>query len=543
MTDQRTDLQTTVLVIGGGVGGIKAAMDLAEGRKDVLLIDKAAAIGGLMTQLDRTFPTNNCDLCTISPHLSAGARQEHIELMPLTQLTGVSGTAGNFSVTLTSTPRYIDLEKCTACGECHKKYPECVSFYPGLDHRAPTCMRYPQATPQAFSIDMAACKDVEGLVKACPAGAINPDDTEKQSTRQVGAIILSTGAELFDPGKLDHFGHGRYPNVVTGLEYERIMSASGPTLGQLMRPSDSKQPKRVAWIQCAGSRGINREDVSYCSSVCCMYALKEAIVTKERFQDDIETTIFYMDMRTFGKDYEGYYQRAKDQYKVRLVRCRPHSIIPDTSNQDMLISYATDEGAGLTTEAFDMVVLSTGFRPSAATTRLAETLGIELNPHRFAKTPSFQPTATSKPGIYVCGVFESPKDIPETMVQASAAACMAGRHLPLSSATAEIEDDLPPERDVIGEQPRIGVFVCDCGQNIGGAIDVDAVVAEASQVSPCGIGRNVRSRVRQGCTGTHSAGRARKEPQSCGDRRLFAAHARGAFPGNGPARRLEQISC
>jgi heterodisulfide reductase subunit A2 len=481
MKDQTAERNKTVLIIGGGVGGIKAAMDLSEAQRDVLMIDKAASIGGLMTQLDRTFPTNNCDLCTISPRLSAGARQRHIELLPMTQLEAISGEAGDFTVTLTSAPRYIDLDKCTACGDCHKQHPECVRFNPGLDHRAPTCMRYPQATPQAFSIDMDACKDVDELVNCCPAGAIDPNDQEKQTTRTVGAVILSTGADLFDPGKLEHFGHGLYPNVVTGLEYERIMSASGPTMGELVRPSDRRQPKRVAWIQCAGSRGVNREDVSYCSSVCCMYALKEAIVTKQRFQDDIETTIFYMDMRTFGKNYENYYQRAKEDYGIRLVRCRPHSLIPDQTSQDMLISYASEETSGLITETFDMVVLSTGFRPSERSTKLAGILGIELNSHRFAKTDSFQPVTTNRPGIYVCGVFEGPKDIPETMVQASAAACMAGQHLPAVTASAEAADAYPPERDVTGEEPRIGVFVCDCGQNIGGAIDVDAVVAEASK--------------------------------------------------------------
>ncbi len=505
MTEHIADPNKTVLIIGGGVGGIKAAMDLSEAGKDVLLIDRAPSIGGLMTQLDRTFPTNNCDLCTISPRLSAGARQRHIELLTSTQLTGVAGEAGNFTITLTNAPRYIDLEKCTACGQCYKAHPECVRFNPGLDHRAPTCMRYPQATPQAYSIDMAACKDIAGLISSCPANAIVADDQEKQHTRRVGAIILATGAELFNPGKLDHFGHGRYPNVVTGLEYERIMSASGPSLGQLVRPSDGRQPKRVAWIQCAGSRGINREDVSYCSSVCCMYALKEAIVTKERFKDDIETTIFYMDMRTFGKDYEAYYQRARDEYGIRLVRCRPHSIIPDATGQDLRIAYATDEAGGMTTDTFDMVVLSTGFRPSAHTTQLAGILGIELNAHRFAKTGSFQPVATTKAGIYVCGVFEGPKDIPESMIQSSAAACRAASHLTHLESTPEPVDDYPPERDVTGQPPRIGVFVCDCGQNIGGAIDVDALVADAKkyphvvsvEMTGHGCGQEALERIRQ----------------------------------------------
>jgi heterodisulfide reductase subunit A len=505
MTDRITDPQNTVLIIGGGVGGIKAAMDLSEAGKDVLLIDRAASIGGLMTQLDRTFPTNNCDLCTISPCLSAGARQRHIELLPLTRLTGVAGQAGNFTITLTSAPRYIDLERCTGCGECHTAHPQCVSFKPGLDHRAPTCMRYPQATPQAFSVDMAACHDVQGLVASCPANAIVPGDREKRHTRKVAAIILATGAELFSPGRLEHFGYGRYPDVVTGLEYERIMSASGPSLGKLLRPSDGRQPRRVAWIQCAGSRGINREDVSYCSSVCCMYALKEAIITKQRFQDDIETTIFHMDMRTFGKDYENYCQRARDEQGIRLVRCRPHSIIPDAKGQDLRISYALDKTSAMTTEAFDMVVLSTGFRPSAHTTRLAGILGIELNAHGFAKTGSFQPVATNKEGIYVCGVIEGPKDIPETMVQSSAAACKAARHLTRRDSATEPVDDYPPERDVAGQPPRIGVFVCDCGQNIGGAIDVEAVVAEAkkyphvvlAEMTGHGCGNEALARIRQ----------------------------------------------
>jgi heterodisulfide reductase subunit A len=472
----------TVLVIGGGVGGMKAAMDLSEAGRDVVLIDQAATIGGLMTRLDRTFPTNNCDLCTISPNLSENARDKHIEVLPLTQVSGLKGQAGDFTVTLARSPRYIDIEKCTACGDCHKAFPECVRFEPGLDHRAPTCMRYPQATPQAFSIDMEKCNDVAALVNVCPAGAINPDDDERVEQRQVGALVLAIGAELFDPSRLENFGYGVYPDVVTGLEYERIMSASGPTGGELVRPSNGKPPRRVAWIQCVGSRGINREDVPYCSGVCCMYALKEAIVTKERFRDDIEATIFYMDMRTYGKDYEIYCDRARKTYGVRLERCRPHSVISDTATGQLAISYATDASSALTTEQFDMVVLSTGFRITETACQLARVLGIELNEYNFARTQRFSPVATSRPGVYVCGVFESPKDIPETMMQASAAACLASKNLAPLAASGNGEAVLPPERDVSGEAPHIGVFVCDCGQNIGGAIDVEAVAAYAGKL-------------------------------------------------------------
>jgi len=466
----------SVLVIGGGVGGIRAALDLAESRRNVILIDKSYSIGGLMTQLDRTFPTNNCDLCTISPHLSENTRQIHLDLQPMTQLEQLSGEAGNFMATLVTEPRYIDMDKCTACGECYKSFPKAVRFTPGLDPRAPTCMRYPQATPYAFSIDMGKITDIKALQKVCQADAILPDDTQKRTMIEAGSIVLSIGAELFDPAVLDNFGSGQFDNVVTGLEYERIMSASGPFQGDLVRVSDKKRPKKVAWIQCVGSRGINKADVPYCSGVCCMYALKEAIVTKERFAESIETTIFYMDMRTYGKDYELYLNRAKNDYGIRMIRSRPHSIVEDSKTKDLSITYALEEEALQKTEEFDMVVLSTGFRVSEAFIDLAGKLGIELNVHNFAKTDHFNPVVTSRPGVYVCGVIESPKDIPETMVQASAAASMAAADLPIVIDLPEAEDEFIPEKNISDQEPRIGFFVCDCGFEIGGVIDVDKVV-------------------------------------------------------------------
>lgn len=468
-----------ILVVGGGIGGIRATMDLAEAGRDVILIDKAYAIGGLMTQLDRTFPTNNCDLCTLSPHLSETGRQQHIEMMAMTQLVDVTGDVGNFTVTLAQAPRHIDLEKCTACGECHRKFPEAVRFSPGLDHRAPTCMRYPQATPQAYSIDLEKCSDIEALTRVCPANAIVPDQTEEIKDVHVGAIILSPGASVFDPAKLDNFSYGTHPDVVTSLEYERILSASGPTQGELVRPSNGKQPKKIAWIQCVGSRGLQNGAASYCSSACCMFSLKEAIVTKERFQQSIETTIFYMDMRTFGKDYELYRDRAENEFNVQFVRSRPHSIITDTETGDLNITFATDEDSLLHKETFDMAVLATGFHVSEDVRRMSTRLGIELNQHNFAKTNSFSPVSTSKAGIFVCGLFESPKDIPETIIQASAAGCMASKSL--ERPTEPLQEDVEPvlQRDVSQEEPKIGVFICDCGFNIGSVIDVQKLAENA----------------------------------------------------------------
>jgi heterodisulfide reductase subunit A len=481
---KRSHSSNKVLVVGGGMGGIRAALDLAEAGRDVVLIDKAFSIGGLMTQLDRTFPTNNCDLCTLSPHLSESGRQLHIELMTTTKLTDLEGAAGRFKATLTTEPRYIDLEKCTACGECERKFPEFVRFTPGLDHRAPTCMRYPQATPYAFSIDMDRCTNLDELVRICPAGAIIPDDAQKTQEIEVGSVILAPGTDLFNPEVLDTYGYRVYPNVVTSLEYERILSASGPTRGELVRPSDGKRPRRIAWIQCVGSRGTQVGSVPYCSSACCMFALKEAMVTRERFHEDTETTLFYMDMRTSGKDYELYLQRAKNDYGVRLVRCRPHTIEPiieaGTPTGDLLVRYTSEGDSPLQAEVFDLVVLSTGFRVSPEVKELAGKIGIDLNEHNFARTGSFDPVATSRPGIYVCGLFESPKDIPDTMVQASAAASNASMDLTILRVVADWQEELPPERSFAGEEPRIGVFVCDCGLNIGGVIRVEEVAASAA---------------------------------------------------------------
>ena len=486
MRDMKTtdSIQTgdRILVIGGGMGGIRTALDLAEAQKNVVLIDKANAIGGLMTLLDRTFPTNNCDLCTISSTLSETNRNQYIELMPLTQITHLSGQAGDFTTVLSTAPRYIDLNRCTACGECRRQFPECVDFNPGLDHRAPTCMRYPQGTPQAFSIDLSRCQDPQALAACCPAGAIILDDHQRQIEMPVAAIVLAPGAAVFDPSGMDNLSTDD-PDVLTSLEYERLLSASGPTQGRLVCPSDGRVPSKIAWIQCVGSRGSQQGAASYCSSACCMFALKEAMVTKERFQNSIETTIFYMDMRTFGKDYERYYERSRKDYGLRFVRSRPHTVLRDHGQDRLAVSFVSDEGGPPKEESFDLVVLSTGFRVNQDLRQMADCLGVDLNAHGFAQTGNFNPVATSRPGIYVCGLFEGPKDIPETMAQASAAACRAAAHVSPQTVLAEIDKELIPERDVTDEEPRIGVFICDCGDNIGGVISVAELTAFAATLN------------------------------------------------------------
>jgi heterodisulfide reductase subunit A len=490
-TTDPIQISDRVLVIGGGVGGIRTALDLAEAQKNVILIDKANAIGGLMTLLDRTFPTNNCDLCTLSPTLSESSRNQYIQLMTLTKIIRLDGEPGNFTATLVTSPRHIDMERCTACGECRKQFPECVDFNPGLDHRAPTCMRYPQATPQAFSIDMRRCSDPKALVACCPAGAIIADDPEQEVRLQVASVVLAQGAAIFDPAGLDSFSYGKDPDVLTSLEYERILSASGPTQGSLVCPSDGRVPAKIAWIQCVGSRGMQKGAVTYCSSVCCMFALKEAVVTKERFQDSIDTAVFYMDMRTFGKDYERYYNRSRDVSGVRFVRSRPHSVFRKPGQDRLSVTFSGEETSELKEELFDLVVLSTGFRVTDDLRQTAECLGIGLNVHGFAQTGGFDPVATSRNGVYVCGMFEGPKDIPETMIQASAAACRASAHVAASVSASDSDGEFIAERDVTEEVPRVGVFICDCGENIGGVIDIPELAAFAAKLPGVAISEGV----------------------------------------------------
>jgi heterodisulfide reductase subunit A len=284
---------------------------------------------------------------------------------------------------------------------------------------------------------------------------------------------LSPGFEQFDPDLRKELGYGRYPNVLSSLQFERLLSASGPYLGEILRSSDRKHPKKIAWIQCVGSRDVER---NYCSSVCCMYATKEAIIAKEH-QPDLDCTIFFIDMRAFGKGFDAYYERAKE-LGVRYIRCYPSSIKEVPATKDLKITYQDDDGQ-ITMEEFNMVVLSTGIRPPAEVRELADKFGIKLNEHGFADTQGFTPVETSEPGVYVCGPFAGPKDIPETVTEASAGAAKAMALLKEQRGTLITHKEYPPEKDVTGQEPRIGVFVCHCGRNIGGFADVPSVVEYA----------------------------------------------------------------
>ncbi|SPD75468.1 CoB--CoM heterodisulfide reductase iron-sulfur subunit A family protein [uncultured Desulfobacterium sp.] len=328
------------------------------------------------------------------------------------------------------------------------------------------------------------CCECFQCVENCKAGAVTSETHKEQSQLMelnVGSIILSAGFKPFDPSRFDTYSYAKHQNVMTAMEFERILSASGPTMGHLVRMSDHKEPKKIAWLQCVGSRDLNRCDHGYCSSVCCMYATKEAVIAKEHAGPDIDCAIFFMDMRTFGKDFEDYYDRAREKYGVRYIRSRVHTIDPVAGTDDLLLKYATEEGEFIQ-EQFDMVVLSVGIETPPEVERLAERLGVELNSDKFCKTGTFQPVTTSKEGIYVCGAFQGPKDIPSSVTEASAAACAASIDLAAARGTEIRTVKVPDEIDVSEQEPRIGVFVCNCGTNIGGVVDVASVVEYASSL-------------------------------------------------------------
>ncbi len=403
----------------------------------------------------------------------------------------LSGEAGNLTVTVRRHPRYVDVEKCIACGLCAEKCPKKVddAYNENLIPRKAVYVPYSQAVPLKYAIDAQHCIYLQkgkcgACEKHCPSGAINFKDTEKTVEINVGSVILAPGFRSFDPGRLDHYAYGTCPDVVTALEFERILSATGPYGGHLLRPSSMKgkkatgaAPRKIAWLQCVGSRDQNRCANGYCSSVCCMFAVKQAVMAKDHAHDPLECAIFYMDLRTQGKDFDRYAEKARSN-GVRFVAARIHTVDWRPGTADLGLRYV-DEGGQLHEESFDMVVLSTGLEVNPAAVDLAENLGVDLDRHHFVATDSFHPVATSRPGVFACGVFTGPKDIPQSVMEASAAACAATEPLAAARHTCTRQVRVPDERDVRREAPRIGVFVCNCGINIGGVVRVPEVAAYA----------------------------------------------------------------
>jgi heterodisulfide reductase subunit A2 len=470
----------SVVIVGAGIGGMQAALDLAESGYKVHMVAKESSIGGTMVMLDKTFPTGDCSMCMISPKLVEVGRHPDIDVITLSEVVSVDGPPGDFTVKVKQHPRYVDKDLCTGCGLCEEKCPKKVlsEYEQGLTVRKAIYSLFPQAYPNTRVIDRNNCTYfLKGKCriceKICPAKAVNFNETEKELVFNTGAIILSPGLKRYDARVRGELGFGRWPNVVTSIQFERILSASGPYKGVIQRPGDGKHPHKVAWIQCVGSRDPHNAN-PWCSSVCCMYATKQAIIAKEH-DHNVEPSIFFMEMRAFGKDFDKYVARAQDEYGVRYQRAMVSMIREEPGTGNLILRYAREDKV-LVDETFDMVVLSIGLQPHDDAAGTADIFGIETTDYLFPKTSESAPVESSRPGIYVTGIYQGPKDIPETVVQGSAVAGKAMAFLAEARRTETTVKELPPELDVSGEEARVGLFVCHCGINIAQTVDVDRLV-------------------------------------------------------------------
>jgi len=608
-------------VVGAGISGIRAALDLAETGYGVTLIDRSPHLGGLLSQLDYQFPTNRCGMCKMLPLvdrdassqycLRKGLFHENIEILLSTELVSVEGEPGSFQVRLRQKPNWVDPEKCIGCGMCADVCPVEIpdDFNAGLVSRKAIYLPVPHAIPNPYVIDFSACTRCGECEKICPTGAIRLSEQEREKFRilvvddelivrdslkewlkeegftvdvaesgpealdqlnkkayhlmltdikmpgmdgvevlkkakenfpdltvvmmtayatvetaveamkigaldylvkpfdpdtlvpmtlriyedleaakgrqkEVGALVLCGGTDFYNPGTgKNTLGYRVYPNVVTSLEFERIFSGSGPSHGELVRPIDGKPIRKVAWIQCVGSRDIQL-DADFCSNICCMYAIKEALVAKEKTNNELDTTIFYMDMRTYGKSYQRYRDEAETRLGVRFERGRVHSVTQDEKSGDLVIRYA--DQSGMVQESHqDMVVLSTGQRPSAGTSKLAEMMNLELNPWGFVNTEPFSMNRTNREGIIIGGAFDGLKDIKESVIHASAAALSASRVIHSSGGGLSPEPAAKPSvKEVSQEIPRILVAICSCNGAISEFLDSEQIISHLSS-DPC----------------------------------------------------------
>lgn len=475
-----------VMVAGGGVGGVQAALDLASGGYKVYLVEESPAIGGRMAQLDKTFPTNECSTCILSPKLVEAYRNPNIEIIANATVLGVDGEAGNFTARVLKRPRYVDEGKCVGCGNCARYCPVKIPdpFNQNISSTKAIRVPFAQAVPMASVIDAEHClflKDKQCKIcsPVCKNKAIDFKQTEKEIEFHVGAVVLSPGFKPFDPSAKSEYGYGRYKNVITSLEFERISTASGPYNGEVVRPSDGKRPRRIAWIQCVGSRDVVSGN-NYCSAVCCTYAAKHVILTKEHYPDT-EATVFFNDVRAFGKGFDQYYERARHMPGVRFMWSAATVVREDPQTGNLTLRSCRD-GADVVEEEFDVVVLSVGMTPSASVKDLAGAAGVALNEHGFCQIRSFAPGETTRKGVYAAGAFTGPMDIPESVASGSASVSLCSELLSQEKGMLTSGVEYPEERDVEAGEQRIGVFLCRCGTNIGSVVNVPEVAGNAGKL-------------------------------------------------------------
>lgn len=475
-------MKGSVLVIGGGIGGIQSALDLAESGYHAYILDSSPSIGGIMAMLDKTFPTNDCSMCILSPKLVEADQHPNIEILAYCELEKIEGEPGNFQVTYTRKSRYVEAALCTGCGACSEAcavkghVPD--EFNAGLSKRSAIYIPFAQAVPRLAVVDPSSCllftkgKCKSPCIKACERKAINFDLKDSSENLNVGAVVVACGTKPFPIEKLSAY-HPEHPNVISSIEAERLMCASGPTGGKILRPSDGAPVKSIAFIQCAGSR--DEKFNPYCSSVCCTYSIKEATVIKEH-DPEIECHIFHIDMRTFGKGFEKFRERASREYGIKFTRFKVPSV--EVKSPDTLTVRYIDNNGTWRSEDYDLVVLSVGLVPDLQALEI-NSKKLEFNGHGFISTTITDPVSTSEPGVYAIGTATTPKDIPETVTQASAASAHVSSLLKDARGTEIAKKEYPPEKEIEPRNPRIGVFVCSCGKNIGGVVDVDDVTRYA----------------------------------------------------------------
>jgi heterodisulfide reductase subunit A len=418
------------LVIGGGISGIQAALDIANSGYEVVLVERNPSIGGHMIQLSETFPTLDCSQCILTPKMVEVYKHPKVKLMTYSEVQEISGYVGNFKVKILKKPTYVDPDKCTLCDECTKVCPVVMSneFDLGLTGRKAIYIPFPQAVPATYTLDIKGCPGLLPIAcgkcaDVCEPQAIDYDMKPEIVEEEVGTIIVATGYDLYEKEMLSEYGHGKYPDVLDGLQFERLLSASGPTQGKILRPSDHKEPKEVVFIQCAGSRDPELH-CAYCSKICCMYTAKHAMLYKHHVHDG-QAYIFYIDIRSGGKGYEEFVQRAVEEDGVMYLRGKVSKIFEDKGKVKVW-GVDTLSGKDIEIDA-DMVVLATAIRPSQGAAELAKKLKIALDKDGFLAEahPKLRPVESVTSGMFLAGAAQAPKDIPEAVAQASGAAAKA----------------------------------------------------------------------------------------------------------------------
>ena len=470
-------MSDSVLVIGGGIAGIQSALDLAEAGAKVYLVEKQATIGGVMSVLDKNFPTLDCSICIEAPKMSEVDLHPNIQIISPAEVVRVDGQAGNFQVQIRCETRFIT-DECTRCGDCTGACPVVMpnEYDSGMAARKAIFTPIPQSVPGTYLVDIENCLNdppnympCDRCVQVCPPKAIDfliPRETI--NTIDVSAIILAVGYDMFDPRRMPEYGYGKHPDILTALEFERLVNSAGPTGGEIIRPSDGKHPENILFVLCVGSR--DQRFYHYCSRFCCMYSIKHAYQALDHGIEDV--SVMYMDVRAFGKGFDGFWKRTEAE-GAGFIRGRPARISPNGNGSIQVLYEDTDQAARKLAE-YEMVVLANAVAPQEGLTELAECLDIEVDEDGFIRANEIQGglVMTTRPGIYTAGCVSGPKDIPDSVSEASAAAALALSHLTERHWPDPIEVDAVEDID----SPRIGVFVCHCGSNIAGVVDVEQVV-------------------------------------------------------------------